>query len=605
MGTERIPRRRRALLGGSHSTRALVIALAAVPAASCSSTDAIEAQEVAPPIEAQSEALQASAPCPGNPQPAIGLALDIKNGTSLPLRLHAGRTFYLELVDISTTIAASVDEGVSGLKHSGDFATASWGGIHYEEEETAQLPDDLGRFTRSRFYRGAGWMKAASQIEIQQLDSKGKVVDAPLTASIGKDEQRKPSDHFFVRRLRAIQRTFGCVAPKDCTGANQFEEEAVVELRNALDQDSTFTLDTRTKSLRVKWSANPQQAYLIPVEQVTAPIYEYGFRIDVDTLTPPGPQGYYQPGQSLTFRVTLRDGAGNRLHPQGSLPSYNDVVFGPNEAGFQYYQGFFDPTWVFWRRKHRERTFIAHFMGPAQNAQPIRSVVPLDQIVTEDMQSVGTLERDGIFDVWKVFPTTDGVFGGAFDPTHAGWAAPGSDTFSVQLPGNAPAGSYRLTTKARRVYHGEDIAYTRTIEVQVGTTQPTSPTLQTGNCQTCHVDGGALSEVLHRNPNRTTCYGCHAPLGVEFDAPIHSRVHFLHSRSNRYSKPADECKTCHLTAASIQRTSKSACLSCHTSYPQDHVTKYGPVSNIYVGGAEESFGQCSTTCHVAHKHSGL
>ena len=391
---------------------------------SCSSTDAVEAPGASTRIETEAAPADVSSLSTSNPQAAIGLALDLKNGTSAPLRLHAGRTFYLDLIDMSTTISASVDEGVTGLKHTGDFATASWMGTQFEEEETAQIPDALGHFTRSRFYRGAAWMKTSSVIEIQQLDANGHSLGAPLVAHVGKDDQRKPNDHFFVRRLRAIQRTLGCVAPKDCTGANQFEEEAVVELRNALDQDSTFTLDSKTKSLRMHWSANPQQSYVIPVEQVTAPLYEYGFQIDVATLTPPGPQGYFLPGQELTFRVTLRDGAGNRLHPQGSLPSYNDVIFGPNEAGFQYFQGFFDPAWVFWRRKHRERTFIAHFMGPAQNVQAIRTVIPLDQIVSEDVQSVGTIERDGLFDVWKVFPATDDVFGGAFDPTHAGWAVP-------------------------------------------------------------------------------------------------------------------------------------------------------------------------------------
>lgn len=604
MGTKQIPGRRRGLLGGSHSTYALVVVLAGAPAVSCRATDGIETQEAPAQVTTQDALTDQSAACPGDPPP-IGLAIDLKNGVSAPLRLHAGKTFYLDVVDMSTTITTSVDEGVAGLKTSGDFASAAWGGTQFEEQETAEIPDPLGHFTRSRFYRGATWMNVASVIELQQLDVKGKPLGAPLVASIGKDNQRKPSDHFFVRRLRAIQRTLGCVSPQSCAGANQFEEEALVELRNALDQDSTFTLDPKTKALKLSWSGNPQHPYTLPVEQVTAPLYDYGFRIDVDPLTPPGPHGYYAPGQNLTFRVTLRDGAGQRLHPQGSLPSYNDVIFGPNEAGFQYFQGFFDPAWVFWRRKHRERTFIAHFMGPAQNVQAIRSIVPLDQIVSEDVQSVGTLERDGVFDVWKVFPATDDVFGGAFDPTHAGWAVPGSDTFSVQLPANAPPGSYRLTTKARRVYHGEDIAFTRTIEVQVGTHQQTTPTLQTGNCQTCHTGGGSLSEVLHKNPARGTCFGCHAPLGVELDAPISSRVHFLHSRSNRYNKPVDECKTCHLTANSIERTSKSACLSCHKSYPPDHVTKYGPVTNIYVGGGEESFGQCSTTCHTTHKDSGL
>jgi len=535
----------------------------------------------------------------------IGLAIDLKNGTSAPLRLHAGTRFFLEQVDISTVVTKAFDEGVKGLAHSGDFAHAPWLGTKFVEQETAQLPDAAGKFTRSRFYGGALWMTLPSFIVLGQLDDDGDPIALPIVMSIGSDGKRHPSDHFFVRRLRAIQRTLGCSTPTDCTGATQFEEEAVVELRNALKQTPAFKLHPATAALELRWTANPLQRWVIPVEQETDPEYAYGFQIDAEVLTPPGPDGWFLPGQELTFRVTLRDGEGNRLHPEGSLPSYNDVIFGDNEAGFQYFQGFFDPTWVFWRRKHRERTFIAHFMGPAQNVRPIHSIVPLEQILTEDVQQVATLEQDGVFDAWKVFPTTDGVFGGAFDPLHLGWAEPGSDTFSVQLPANATPGTYRLTTKARRVYQGEDIAFTRTIEVQVGTAAPTSKTLETGNCQTCHTEGGSLAAVLHRNPNRGTCYGCHAPLGVEYDAPIHARVHFIHSRSNRVDAEVKQCDTCHLTAASIQRTSKSACLSCHTSYPQSHVAAYGPVSSIYVGGQAESFTQCTGSCHTTHPSSGL
>lgn len=541
----------------------------------------------------------------GDDDELIGLAIDIKDGTPAPLRLHAGTRFFLEQVDISTVVTSLVDEGVDGLERSGDFRHALWFGNHFVEQETAQLPDADGNFTRSRFYQGALWMTLPSVVLLTQLNGNGHPIAAPISMSVGGDDKRRPNDHFFVRRLRAIQRTLGCATATDCSGATHYEEEAVVELRNALKQTPSFKLHPNAAALELRWTANPLQRWVIPVEQETDPEYAYGFQIDVDVLTPPGPDGWYLPGQELTFRVTLSDGEGTPLHPEGSLPSYNDVIFGADETGLQYYQGFFDPTWVYWRRKHRERTFIAHFMGPAQNVQPIHSIVPLDQILTEDVQKVATIEQDGVFDVWKVFPSTDGVFGGAFDPQHLGWAEPGSDTFSVTLPEDAPPGTYRLTTKARRVYHGEDIAFTRTIEVQVGTATPTSKTLETGNCQTCHSEGGSLAAVLHRNPNRGTCYGCHAPLGVEYDAPIHSRVHFIHSRSNRFDANVKKCDTCHLTAASIQRTSKSACLSCHTSYPQSHVDAFGPVSSIYVGGQAESFTQCTSACHTTHPSSGL
>jgi predicted CXXCH cytochrome family protein len=325
----------------------------------------------------------------------------------------------------------------------------------------------------------------------------------------------------------------------------------------------------------------------------------------IETLTPPGPDGYYAPGTDVSFRLTLRDGSGNRLHPEGSLPSYNEVVFGPNETGIQYYRAFFDPSWVFWRRKHRERTLIAHLMGPQQSVQPIRNIIPLEEIITQDIQNVAFIERDGVFAQWKVFPTTDGVFGGAFDPTHAGWAVPGSDVFTFHLPENATPGTYRMTIKGRRTYYGEDIAFTRRVDIQVGTPTPTVFVPTTGGCNACHEGGGSLSEVLHRNPDRSTCVGCHAPLGVEYDAPIHSRIHYIHSRSNRVDMDLKKCSTCHLSSAGIQFTSKAACLSCHTSYPQSHVQQFGEISSIYVGGQAESFGRCAENCHTTHPGSGL
>jgi hypothetical protein len=449
------------------------------------------------------------------------------------------------------------------------------------------------------------------------VNGKGRLTDVPIVVNAGRDGQRHPTDDFFVRRFRAIQWTRNCPSSTDCSGATQFEEEALIELRNAMDQSPTFQLKPTTAALRLGWSmkgtanADPRPTlksgspYVIPITQVASPPYDYGFSIDVEALTLPGAGGYYLPGQDVTFRITLRDGAGNRLHPEGSLPSYNDVIFGANDAGIQYYRAFFDNTWVFWRRKHRERTLLVHIMGPAQNVQPIRSIIPLDTLLTQDVQLVGELSRDGVFAQSKVFPTTDGIFGGAVDPAHAGWAEPGSDTWSFHLPEDAEPGTYRVTAKGRRTYFGEDIAFTRTIEIQVGSLAPTESSLTTGGCSSCHTGGGSLAIVPHANPNRATCAACHAPLAVELDAPISVRAHFIHSRSNRFDANVKRCSLCHLQPGGIQHTSKAACLSCHTSYPADHVAAYGPVTSIYVGGGTESFGQCTSTCHVTHPGSGL
>lgn len=341
--------------------------------------------------------------------------------------------------------------------------------------------------------------------------------------------------------------------------------------------------------------------------QVAAPAYDYGFSIDIGALTPPGPGGFYAPGQDITLQITLRDGGGKRLHPQGSLPTYNDVIFGPNEAGIQYYRAFFDESATYWRRKHREHMLMGSIIGPAQAIQPIRSVVPMDAFLgPDDAQAVGILERDGVYAQFQTFPPANDLFGGAFDPAHAGWAAPVSDTMTFHLPDNAPAGTYLVTVKGRRTFMSESVPFTRTIKIQVGSAQVTSPILSTGPCVSCHAGGGELSKVLHANDDRATCATCHAPLAFELEGPIAVRTHFIHSRSNRVSEAAiKKCSNCHKGAASIQRTSKAACLSCHTSYPASHVAQFGPVTHIYVGGGAESFEACTQACHTTHPQSGL
>ena len=180
-----------------------------------------------------------------------------------------------------------------------------------------------------------------------------------------------------------------------------------------------------------------------------------------------------------------------------------------------------------------------------------------------------------------------------------------SDTWTNQLPANAEPGTYLVTVKGRRVYMGEDIPQTTTIEIQVGQTQRTVAHLNTGKCETCHNNGGGFDKVLHANGNRAACAGCHVPLSFELEGPIVVRTHFIHSRSERFDAAKNNCSTCHLDQHSIQRVSKAACLSCHTSYPDSHVASFGAVESMYVGGGEESFVSCTDSCHRTHPGSKL
>ncbi len=542
------------------------------------------------------------------PSPPVGLALEVDNGQGVPLRVLAGHRFYINQLDLRASLTATRDEGVDGLRTRGDFGFLDWEGLKRADEEPNLLANPDGTYTRRRFYRQARWMEAPGYFIVQPVDAAGHPTGRAITLSAGSGGERHERDDFFVRRLRAIQWTKDCVSLTDCTGATHFEEEALVELRNARTVDRTpFTLSADTRALELHWSQRPGAPYVIPVEQVRDAPYAYGFSIDVKPLTSRRPDGTFAPGSTLTFQLTLRDGAGKRLHPAGGLPTYNEVNFGPNPAGIGYYRAFFDPTTTYYRRKHRERMLMAHIIGPAQRVRPIRTIVELEAFLgPNDVQTLGTLEVDGVYAQGQTFPPANDLFGGAFDPQHTGWAAPVSDTWSFQLPKNAEPGTYLVSVKGRRTYMGEDIPFTRTLEIQVGTTRRTEAPLTTGSCKTCHNQGGELGTVLHGHDNRAACAGCHAPLSFELEGPVVVRTHFIHSRSAaRFGVSLSRCATCHLTPESIQRTSKAACMSCHTSYPEDHVTESGPLESMYIGGGRESFQQCTTSCHTEHPSSGF
>src|SRR5690606_22182229 len=166
------------------------------------------------------------------------------------------------------------------------------------------LPNPDGTYTRRRFYDAADWIARPSEITVQQLRADGTPIEPLLRFDIGADAPDAGSDAFFIRRLRAIQWTWDCPSRGDCSGAKNFLEEALVELRHARRREA-FTLDPATAALRVRWSLLPETAYTIPVEQVQAPEYAYGFSIDIEPLTPPGADGTYAPGSAIDFRITL------------------------------------------------------------------------------------------------------------------------------------------------------------------------------------------------------------------------------------------------------------------------------------------------------------
>ncbi len=551
----------------------------------------------------------AAFPPPGFPQPGptttdtpIGLAFEIDNGVGVPLKLRKGQRFYVNQIDMRASITASTDEGVSGLATSGDFAAANWSGTALADESFVDQPNADGTSTRRRFYRGAKWMSLPSTFLVEQIDSAGHSLGTPITVGTGLENKRLPCDDFFIRRLRAIQWTYDCPTSSSCTGASSFGEEALIELRNANDTKTSFKLRANATALRVTWSAKPGTHYKIPVQQVAAPQWDYGFGMDLVTLTPPAADGTYAAGQQVTFQFTLKDGSGQRLHAPGVMPSYADVLAGNEPSGIQYYRAPLEPTATYYRRKHREKQLIMELTGPAQSEKPIYDVVDINQAIDFQTGVVTSAHpaTNGLYAAVTGVPSFLAIFGGP-----AFWSLPSTDTWTFTLPADAQPGTYRVVLKGRRAYLGEDIPTAKVVEIQVGSPAHTTTPLATGHCDSCHNGGASFKRVLHGLDDRGSCTGCHAPLTFEREGPIYVRAHFIHSRSGRFDAPLDNCKTCHLQSASIQRTSKSACLSCHKSYPSNHVQSFGPITDMYIGGGDESFQQCSTTCHTTHPGSGF
>jgi hypothetical protein len=534
----------------------------------------------------------------------IGIALDIEDGAALPLRIRRAQRFYVQQIDLRAHLDRSVDDGVAALDHAGDFAGLDWRGAHLVDESFVSTANPDGTFTRRRMFRRARWMDERSWFTIEQLDAGGHRIGHPLVVDAGREHARRTSDGFFVRRLRAIQWSNDCTSASDCRGATHYMAEALVELRDANASQPSVALDAAATQLRMTWSANPHHPYTIPVVQVANPTWDYGFAIDLAVTTQPGPGGVYAPGQVLDVAFTLRDGAGTPLHPPGALPTFLDYLTGNDPAGIDYWN-VNEKVMTYYRRKHMEKQMVIAIDGPLQDARPIRDTLDfIAAIVTSSDGAVTTArpEAQGFFGEAAAVPPWPTLIG--LQPVDA----PVGTTAQLTLPANAAAGTYKITMKGRRSYLGQEIAVSRVIEIQVGSPQHTEAPLGTGPCNTCHTGGGDLTRVSHglAASDRDTCTTCHVPLPFEPEGPLYVRTHFVHSRSHRLDAPLIRCRNCHLDRAGIQRTSKSACLSCHKRYPADHVRKFGPVVDMYIGGTlDDSFAQCTASCHTNHPASEL
>lgn len=507
----------------------------------------------APEEEVTGSSEQALFGLPSGPSP-VGLSMwfengqvRLENGDPKTVTLYGDARRYVHELDITSQFDSTTDLGLQPIIESGDMARLDWRGLELVDEDwRPELGSDPKTYTRTRFYRNAKWMDRPSVFLITPLDARGRPVGLPIVELVGSDDKWRPSDTNFVRRFNARHITRGCPSIGDCTGATDFTAQALAQVRNPTYANAQArTIPANAKKLAVFWSEDPLNTRYVPIERkaLSETPYRYGFNIDVEVISAPANGLYFMPGEGFDFRVTYRDGAGNRLNPPGSFPSYAEFMADDIPSGIRYYDGFQQYLTLYYALKHREGNNMWSFSGPTDKLRASRHEVPdMDLLFASGTQiPTATVEGDGFTAYFDIFPSVPRTL----DPVLSTQPVP--DVMRIEIPEDAQPGTYTLTFKGRRDWGGEALNGAKTIEVQVGQSTPSVFSPTTGKCETCHSGPTSFANVLHRNDDRRTCYGCHAPLESEPDHALDYRIHLIHTRSNRMPADPNDCSTCHLT----------------------------------------------------------
>lgn len=462
-------------------------------------------------------------------------------GEARPVDLYEDFRRYVQELDITASVVTGDDRGIEPLKETGDMAGLDWTGVEFVEEDWR--PDFEGTFTRSRFYRKARWMERYSIFALVPINAAGAVVGAPVLELAGLDDRQLPGDDGFVRRFDARQITPRCPAIGDCSGATEFIAQGLVQVRYAMQPNArAVSIPSLAKRLKLVWTEDPTNHRLVDVvhrRYVDTP-YRYGFAPGLVVKNPPANGVYYVPGEALDVQVTFRDGSGNRLHPEGSLPTYTEFTEDRIESGLRYYDGFQELLTLYYALKHREGMTMWSFSGPTDRVDFPSHVVDFFDFLLPQT-TTATVAADGFSAVATLNPS----FAQLAVPELR--STPVTDTVRFVVPADALPGTYVVAIKARRDWGGEALNRATTLTVQVGQAAPTTFQPDTGGCDGCHQGRASFANILHGLADRRTCPSCHAKLAFEPDHALDYRIHLIHSRSERVAADVYNCSLCHLT----------------------------------------------------------
>jgi hypothetical protein len=586
-------------------------------------------------------------PTAGTDSPVVPIDLFVGDGHADTLRLVPGVVYRIDQIDLTATDRRPEDDGLHALMTRSAFAPLDWRGLSITFSDTARGLD--GRPFLREIYRDALWMTGDHRFTVTPLDGDGDSTGAAILLKTGGDQRAIPVDDFPIRRPVVIR------DHRD----GLYQSEALFQLRNASSTvpaaHETFQMTADTRSLDLVWEApaaplsgetTARLRYRVPVVPAADPPFAYGFRFELEFVNPP-PNGVYAPGEEVALAVTFRDGQGNRLHPPGSLPTYNEFRRGL-ASGLRYYD--FYPSVLYFKDKNKEGVLLIAFAGPEERVRQSYSEVPPEEF-GRPQQVVAETERDGYACIWQLLPPANVLLGGLVDSTL--WDTPVSDQIRFRVPIDALPGTYRIVGKARRAYLGESSLVTSAVTLEVAgaaaregpadrdpaaaiaqprdqaaaTAQPlkhhgpfavcpapadewpagewpaTDPAKDkdnvlvargageswVGKCKDCHADGFRLEALLHGNGETATCAACHAPMFFEPDNMLAYRVHYLHFFSRRYQGGGKTCAACHYRPESVERASLLVCLACHV--------KYHGGGDVYGNYQSCAFSKCHAGAH--------
>ncbi|HTM22821.1 MAG TPA: cytochrome c3 family protein [Kofleriaceae bacterium] len=330
------------------------------------------------------------------------------------------------------------------------------------------------------------------------------------------------------------------------------------------DDAPVFELPEATTELRLTWDALPAQPWTIPVTFTDGSGPDYGLEPEL-ALSAPADGAVYAPGESVEAVITLRDGDGQRLHPEGALPTYRQFVDGES-AGIQYYRLGVAPGDYFFTEYRLNILRVALF-GPKQLVR----------------QRYGDEEP---FVVQEInLPDVASVVMAGQAPGSSAWDTPIPDRVSFTLPDDAPPGTYVVSLKVSRAFGGQVLHREVHTDIQVGDAEPTAFAPGVGNCGLCHAVDAKLERLRHGIDAESPryCDACHGPPHGTVGALIHT-VHFF---SSAYPVRKSGCALCHLEPDSNTRVSMIACGACHGEiHPGEPMAE-----------GRDPYARCGETCH--------